>query len=157
MSTSKITMFDKLKGACAQDYCIEKAVVGTNHCTECTMMLHKREKLHEAEEDDVAVYAETDKRRNQNGIYASRETGNHSVDRIEAIQAGNRKKAARRRAREVANDTESGDAPVGSTIETMMGVDHPLVSREQMAHVINSALGLNVASAEARSFDAADA
>ena len=147
----KATKFEELLGVCAEDFCIERAVEDTNHCEQCTMMLGKREKMHAAEADDVAVYAETDQRRNRNGIYASRETGNHSVDRIEAIQAGGRKKADRRRAREVANDTASGDAPVGSTIETMMGIDHPLVTREQMAHVIDEALDLDVASPESRS------
>jgi hypothetical protein len=97
--------------------------------------------------------SENDVKKREMGIYPSRSMGNHSVAHVEAIQAGSKMKAARRRAREVAKEA---DEPVGSEIDSLMGIDHPMVSREQMAHVIDSALGLDVSSAESRSFDAAD-
>tara|TARA_R110002020_G_scaffold354958_4_gene567681 strand:+ start:2063 stop:2497 length:435 start_codon:yes stop_codon:yes gene_type:complete len=53
---------------------------------------------------ETAVWAEDAALRRTLGIYPSRETGNHPVDRIEAIQAGNRDRATRRRAQEIARN-----------------------------------------------------
>jgi|TARA_R110000824_G_scaffold82768_2_gene207379 hypothetical protein len=112
----------------------------------------------------VSLWSADAATKRQLGIYPSRETGNHTVEGIDAIQAGNRKKANQRRAREIANEANSGDASIGAEVTRLMGdfsaggqVAAKLLSPEQLARVVDSALDLDASSAESRSFDAADA
>jgi hypothetical protein len=78
-----------LQSQCATEHCKDAAETGQPHCAECTM---------------VSIWAADAAKKRELGIYPSRETGNHSVDRIDAIQAGSRERAIRRRAQEIARN-----------------------------------------------------
>jgi hypothetical protein len=56
---------------CATEHCKDNSEPGKPHCAECAM---------------VSVWAADAAKKRELGIYPSRQQGNHSVERIEAIQ-----------------------------------------------------------------------
>jgi len=85
---SKMTDMDV---QCATEHCKDAPETGQPHCAECAM---------------VTIWAADAAKKRELGIYPSRATGNHSVERIAAIEDANRKRAQKARARELCSEEQ---------------------------------------------------